>query len=79
MGYIVLAMTFPTTKEVAAHLAAASQGQGLSPQQLSDLTGISVRQVKAKLKGERPLTVEDLHRLATALGTTPGQVYTALA
>lgn len=72
-------MTFPTMKEVAAHLDAAAQGQGLSPQELSDLTGISVRQVKAKLKGERPITVEDLYRLTQALGTTPGQVYTALA
>jgi transcriptional regulator with XRE-family HTH domain len=72
-------MTFPTMNEVAAHLDAARQGQGKSNEQIADLTGISPRQVAAKLNGERPITTGDLHKLATALGTTPGQIYTALA
>lgn len=66
-------------KMVADHLENARKGQGLSYKKLSDLTGISPRQVKAKLTGERPMTTADLYSLATALGTTPGQVYTELA
>jgi len=72
-------MTFPTMSEIAAHLDAARQGQGKSNEQIADLTGISPRQVVAKLKGERPITTGDLNKFATALGTTPGQVYTDLA
>jgi transcriptional regulator with XRE-family HTH domain len=72
-------MTFPTMNEIAAHLDAAAQGQGLSHEQIADLTGISPRQVVAKLKGERPITTGDLNKIAAALGTTPGQVYTSLA
>jgi len=68
-----------TEKRVAAHLETARQGHGLSYKKLSDLTGISPRQVRAKLAGERPMTTADLYSLATALGTTPGQIYTALA
>lgn len=64
---------------VAGLLENARKGHGLSYKKLSDLTGISPRQVKAKLAGERPMTTADLHSLATALGTTPGQVYTELA
>ena len=79
MARIVLHMTFPTMNEVAAHLDAVRQGQGLSAEHIADLTGISPRQVIAKLNGERPITTGDLSKFATALGTTPGQVYTALA
>ena len=79
MGYIVFHMTFPTMTEVAARLDATRTGQGLSHEHIADLTGISPRQVKAKLNGERPITTGDLHKLATALGTTPAQVYTDLA
>ena len=66
-------------KKVADHLETARKGHGLSYKSLADLTGISPRQVRAKLAGERPMTTADLYSLATALGTTPGQVYTALA
>jgi len=66
-------------KKVADLLEETRKGHGLSYKTLSDLTGISPRQVRAKLAGERPMTTADLHSLATALGTTPGQVYTALA
>lgn len=72
-------MTYPTEHEVAAKLDAARQGQGLSIKKLADLTGISPRQVKAKLAGERPMTTGDLYRFTTALGTTPGMLYTDLA
>jgi transcriptional regulator with XRE-family HTH domain len=72
-------MTFPTEIEVAAHLDAERRGQGLSHEQIADLTGIRPRQVIAKLNGERPITTGDLNKIAKALGTTPGQVYTALA
>lgn len=72
-------MTFPTMNEVAAHLDAKRHGQGLSHEHIADLTGNSPRQVKAKLNGERPITTGDLNKLAAALGTTPGQVYTELA
>lgn len=65
-------------KKVADVLETARQGHGLSYKKLSDLTGISPRQVKAKLAGERPMTTADLYSLATALGTTPGQIYTEL-
>jgi transcriptional regulator with XRE-family HTH domain len=72
-------MTYPTEKEVADFLEAARQGQGFTMKKVAELTGISPRQVKAKLAGERPLTTADLHRFATAFGMTPGQVYTELA
>ena len=72
-------MTYPTEEQVAAKLEAARLGQGLSIKKLADLAGISPRQVKAKLAGERPMTTGDLHRFTTALGTTPGQLYTDLA
>jgi transcriptional regulator with XRE-family HTH domain len=65
--------------QVAGHLAAQSTGQGLTIKDLATATGISPRMVEAKLKGERPISTGDLARLAEALGTTPGQVYTALA
>lgn len=76
---IVHYMTYPTEEQVAAKLEAARLGQGLSIKKLADLAGISPRQVKAKLAGERPMTTGDLHRFTTALGTTPGQLYTDLA
>lgn len=72
-------MTYPTESEVAAKLDAARQGQGLSIKKLADLAGLSPRQVKAKLAGERPMTTGDLHRFTTALGTTPGKLYADLA
>jgi len=72
-------MTYPTEKEVADFLEAARQGQGFTYKKVAELTGISPRQVKAKLAGERPLTTADLNRFATAFSTTPGQVYTELA
>jgi transcriptional regulator with XRE-family HTH domain len=78
VGRIVQGMTYPTEKEVADYFESARQGQGFTMKKLADITGISPRQVKAKLAGERPLTTADLHRFATAFGTTPGQVYTEL-
>lgn len=72
-------MTYPTENEVADHLESARQGQGLSIKKLADMAGISPRQVKAKLAGERPMTTGDLYRFATALGTTPGRIYADLA
>jgi len=72
-------MTYPTEKEVADYFESARQGQGFTIKKLADTTGISPRQVKAKLAGERPLTTADLHRLANAFGKTPGQVYSELA
>lgn len=72
-------MTYPTELEVASQLEKLRQGQGLTIKKLADLTGISPRQVKAKLAGERPMTTGDLHRFTTALGTTPGKLYTDLA
>jgi len=72
-------MTYPTSQEVADHLESARQGQALTIKKLADLAGISPRQVKAKLAGERPITTGELHRLATALGTTPGRIYADLA
>jgi transcriptional regulator with XRE-family HTH domain len=79
MERTVLLMTFPTMKEVAAHLDAVRQGQGKTNEQIADLTGISPRQVVAKLKGERPITTGDLNKITTALSITPAQVYTDLA
>jgi transcriptional regulator with XRE-family HTH domain len=72
-------MTYPTEQEVADHLESARQGQALTIKKLADLAGISPRQVKAKLAGERPITTGELNRFATALGTTPGQIYADLA
>jgi len=72
-------MTFPTMNEIAAHLDAARQGQDKTHEQIADLTGITARQVVAKLNGERPITTGDLNKIATALGTTPAQVYQDLA
>ncbi|MGY2747263.1 helix-turn-helix domain-containing protein [Arthrobacter sp. UYCu723] len=72
-------MTFPTMTQVAGHLAAERNGQGLTNKDLAAATGISPRMVAAKLEGERPISTGDLARLTEALGTTPGQVYTALA
>ena len=71
-------MTFPTMNSVAGHLESARQGQGLSLAELGRKTGISSRQVKAKLTGEAPITTGDLAKFATALGTTPTEIYTAL-
>lgn len=79
MERTVIHMTFPTMTEVAAHLDAARTGQGLSVEHIADLTGLRPRQVTAKLNGERPITTGDLQKLATALGTTPAQVYADLA
>jgi transcriptional regulator with XRE-family HTH domain len=76
---IVLHMTYPTEKDVAAHLESLRQGQALTIKKLADLAGISPRQVKAKLAGERPITTGELNRLATALCTTPSRVYADLA
>lgn len=72
-------MTYPTELEVASQLEKLRQGQDLTNKQLADLTGISPRQVKAKLAGERPMTTGDLHKFTTALGTTPGKLYADLA
>lgn len=72
-------MTFPTMTEVAAHLDAKRQGQDLSHEHIAGLSGLTPRQVEAKLTGERPITTGDLNKLAAALSTTPAQVYTDLA
>lgn len=72
-------MTYPTELEVASQLEKLRQGQDLTIKKLADLTGISPRQVKAKLAGERPMTTGDLHKFTTALGTTPGKLYADLA
>lgn len=72
-------MTYPMENEVADRLESARQGQGLSIKKLADMAGISPRQVKAKLAGERPITTGDLRKLTTALGTTPGKLYADLA
>ena len=67
-------MTYPTEHEVAEYLESARQGQALTIKKLAETSGISPRQVKAKLAGERPITTGELNRLATALGTTPSRV-----
>lgn len=71
-------MTFPTMQSVAEYLEAARQGQGVSLAELGRRAGISARQVKAKLTGDSPITTADLAKFATALGTTPTEIYTAL-
>lgn len=71
-------MTFPTMNSVAELLESARQGQGLSLAELGRQTGISSRQVKAKLAGDSPITTGDLAKFATALSTTPTQIYTEL-
>lgn len=72
-------MTYPTMQQVAEHLDSVREGKGFTNKTLAEAVDMTVYSVKAKLAGEQPITTGDLHRLATALGTTPGRVYAELS
>lgn len=79
MERIVYSMTYPNMKQVADHLESVRKGQGFTNKQLAERAGMTAYSIKAKLAGERPITTGDLFTIATALGTTPGQIYSELS
>jgi transcriptional regulator with XRE-family HTH domain len=51
--------------------------QGLSQKALGDMVGISQNQLSPQLGGKTPITVDELHALATALGLATSEIINA--
>lgn len=55
---------------VAAELRLLLKQSGLSGRKLAEVSGIPTNNVAAKLRGDRPIDMADLERIAGALGVT---------
>jgi transcriptional regulator with XRE-family HTH domain len=61
-------------KAVAALLADAVLEQGLTQKALGKLVGISQAQLSTQLRGERPITVDEMYDICNALGLTTSDI-----
>ena len=57
-----------TRDEIAAEVRAAAARAGISNAELAQRTGMSHQSVLRKMRGERPVSVEELIQIANAVG-----------
>ena len=70
--------TGPRTAALAAFISYAMEEVGMSRVQLEGVADISHNRLAVLLRGERPMTVEELSRICAALGMRPSRALDAV-